>query len=213
MMNAEKALTSEELEFLNSYNLFEEQEEEPVNAVIELDDENICRICYNTQYDALSLIQPCLCSGTIAFAHCKCLESWLNHTGRTKCDLCLFEFNVEASMQYGMFESIPAWIRQRRRGDILLHDLCVFIMLNILTPVMIGMTFSIIHEVNKNEEINSILPLWYHIFMYVVAAFWIGIYVLVYFLFFSSQILPWYQWWRSMKKIRLVVEQVDSIVI
>lgn len=208
MMNAERVLTPEELEFLHSFNLFDERKEENVNTVDELLDENVCRICYNTQYDALSLMKPCLCSGTIAFTHRECLEKWLNHTSRTKCDLCSFGFNVVVSTRYGMFESIPAWFRQHNRKSILLHDVCVFIALNILSPLMIGMTFSIIDEVNNDKEISSLLPLWYRIFMYAVAGFWIGIFVLVYFLFFVAQILPWYTWWRSMKKIRLVVEQI-----
>ena len=44
-----------------------------------------CRICYEEGEDLLS---PCACTGSIQYAHKRCLRKWLLVAGRSHCELC-----------------------------------------------------------------------------------------------------------------------------
>ena len=41
------------------------------------------------------MIQPCKCSGTAANVHAECLERWLRVSGRTSCEICKYEYQIE----------------------------------------------------------------------------------------------------------------------
>lgn len=45
------------------------------------DEQPSCRLCFGTDLDDSDLIEPCLCKGTMAKVHRKCLEEWLNISG------------------------------------------------------------------------------------------------------------------------------------
>ena len=51
-----------------------------------------CRICLEEDGD---FIQPCHCKGTSADVHPDCLIKWLEISGKTECEICKHEFNVE----------------------------------------------------------------------------------------------------------------------
>ena len=44
-----------------------------------------CRICYEEEGDLLS---PCACTGSIQYAHKRCLREWLLVAARSHCELC-----------------------------------------------------------------------------------------------------------------------------
>lgn len=169
------------------------------------DEERVfCRLCYGTKYDDGNLIEPCLCKGSVAKVHRKCLEKWLNRIGSKTCELCLFEFKCEETLRYGLCESIQVWLRQYRQHRYLLHDLCLFVTMNIITMSMIVVLLQAIYQILSNEAIRNALPMWYILALWIAAILWIAIYLLTVAVFFNTQIRPWYQWWRSTKKIKIV---------
>jgi E3 ubiquitin-protein ligase MARCH6 len=47
-----------------------------------------CRVCRGGPEPNRSLFAPCLCSGSIMYCHQDCLEEWLAHSKKDKCELC-----------------------------------------------------------------------------------------------------------------------------
>jgi E3 ubiquitin-protein ligase MARCH6 len=50
--------------------------------------EKECRVCRDGEYEGHPLFAPCLCNGSILYCHQDCLEAWLRHSGKEKCELC-----------------------------------------------------------------------------------------------------------------------------
>eukprot|EP00249_Psilotum_nudum_P010673 c22693_g1_i1 orf=570-1502(+) len=46
-----------------------------------------CRICQEEE-DIVNLETPCACSGSLKFAHRKCVQHWCNEKGDTTCEIC-----------------------------------------------------------------------------------------------------------------------------
>ncbi|TDH68909.1 hypothetical protein CCR75_000329 [Bremia lactucae] len=63
----------------------------PASESVE-DDELECRVCRSEAEPDRRLYAPCKCSGSIRFTHSDCLEQWLEHSGKTFCELCGHEF-------------------------------------------------------------------------------------------------------------------------
>ena len=69
--------------------------------------EPMCRICQGATSDdpepdpvhGARLIRPCNCAGSLAFVHLACLNRWRSTStaARTRCDVCLFEYQVRRS--------------------------------------------------------------------------------------------------------------------
>lgn len=167
------------------------------------DDQLFCRLCYGTKYDDSTLIEPCSCKGTMAKVHRQCLEKWLNRVGSTKCELCLFEFECEEKLRYGLIQSMGIWMRHNGRRRYILHDFCLFLTMNVITLSMIILLLQAIHHIYSDNFIKDALPVWYFIALCLAAALWISIYFLTFAVFFNTQIRPWWKWWRSVKKITL----------
>lgn len=51
-----------------------------------------CRVCRGEAEPGRRLYAPCKCSGSIRFTHSDCLEQWLEHSGKSFCELCGHEF-------------------------------------------------------------------------------------------------------------------------
>ncbi|KAG7401069.1 hypothetical protein PHYBOEH_003264 [Phytophthora boehmeriae] len=64
----------------------------PSDFQSEDEDENECRVCRGEAEPDRRLFAPCKCSGSIRFTHSDCLEQWLEHSGKTFCELCGHEF-------------------------------------------------------------------------------------------------------------------------
>lgn len=170
------------------------------------DEKPFCRLCYDTKYDDSTLIEPCSCKGTMAKVHVQCLEKWLNHIRSKKCELCLFEFKTEEKLHYGLFQSIGIWTRNNRRHQCLMHDFYLFLMMNVIALSMIGLLLQVIHHVINDDYIRETLPIWYIAALCFATGLWITIYILIIGIFISSHIQPWFVWWRSVKKINLIVK-------
>ncbi|CAN6438886.1 unnamed protein product [Victoria cruziana] len=59
----------------------EEEAEEEGSGLVE------CRICQEEE-DRLKLEVPCGCSGSVKYAHRKCVQKWCNAKGNTVCEVC-----------------------------------------------------------------------------------------------------------------------------
>lgn len=169
------------------------------------EDQVSCRLCYGTRHDDSNLIEPCLCKGTMAKVHRKCLEKWLNRVGSTKCDLCLFEFKCAQTRRYGMCQSIGVWLRHHREQRFLMHDFCLFFVMNCITLSMIVVLLQAIYHVSSDENIRRALPMWYFLALCIATVLWIAIYCLTILVFVNTQIRPWFHWWQTTKKIQLSI--------
>lgn len=165
------------------------------------DEQPSCRLCFGTALDDSDLIEPCLCKGTIAKVHRKCLEKWLNIRQSTKCDLCQFQLQCDQKLRYGLFESIGIWFRLHQHQQLLLNDLGLFFIINTILLSMIIMLLRSLFNLSTNES----LSLWYFILLDAVLLIWIGIYSTVFFIVANTQFRPWYRWWKSKKQIQLAV--------
>ncbi|DBA04791.1 TPA: hypothetical protein N0F65_004428 [Lagenidium giganteum] len=68
---------------------------EPMSVFPEDDEEAECRVCRGEAEEDRRLFAPCKCSGSIRFTHADCLEQWLEHSGKTFCELCRHEFEFK----------------------------------------------------------------------------------------------------------------------
>lgn len=173
-------------------------ESDPLNSDIP------CRICLSSDASSQAMISPCLCKGSIANVHTKCLEQWLSQKGNNRCDLCSFEFQVHSKMKYTMLQSMVVWIKHSRNRAFFIYDSAVFLVLNILTAVVVSMFIR-----NMNAAVNMNITE-YGVTMWILASgvaaviFWLIVYCLAVSLFINAQVRPWYHWWKTTRNIQLV---------
>ncbi|WZZ02057.1 hypothetical protein YC2023_074385 [Brassica napus] len=47
----------------------------------------LCRICHDEDLDS-NMETPCSCSGSLKYAHRRCVQRWCNEKGNTNCEIC-----------------------------------------------------------------------------------------------------------------------------
>ncbi|XP_077485494.1 E3 ubiquitin-protein ligase MARCHF2-like [Amblyomma americanum] len=57
------------------------------------DDVDICRICFRG-VSCGSLLQPCMCRGSIGFAHKPCMERWVSERREEECNICHYNYPI-----------------------------------------------------------------------------------------------------------------------
>lgn len=55
----------------------------------------VCRVCHCEGDELHPLFHPCKCSGSIRFIHQDCLNSWLDFSNKTNCELCGERFSFQ----------------------------------------------------------------------------------------------------------------------
>lgn len=67
-----------------------------------------CRICHDED-DNSNMETPCSCSGSLKYAHRKCVQRWCNEKGNTVCEICHQQFKpgYTAPPQLFHYGSIP----------------------------------------------------------------------------------------------------------
>ena len=70
-----------------------------------LNEDKICRICYEGEKYNDELIHPCLCKGTQKYIHLKCLQKWrfVNRDEpekRDNCEICKYHYAVKERIDY-----------------------------------------------------------------------------------------------------------------
>ncbi|KAJ0242734.1 RING/FYVE/PHD zinc finger superfamily protein [Hirschfeldia incana] len=53
-----------------------------------------CRICHDEDLDS-NMETPCSCSGSLKYAHRRCVQRWCNEKGDTTCEICHQEFKPD----------------------------------------------------------------------------------------------------------------------
>ena len=62
--------------------------QEPDDPRHDAEEEEVeCRICRLPAAPNEPLFHPCRCSGSVRFVHQACLDQWLQHSGRTFCEV------------------------------------------------------------------------------------------------------------------------------
>lgn len=77
-----------------------------------------CRICHceRTESSDQPLIRPCLCSGTLMFVHQSCLQKWIKSSDIKKCELCKYQFHMEAKVKpFRKWQSLKMTHSERRK--------------------------------------------------------------------------------------------------
>ena len=64
-------------------------------------------MCREGAEDDHPLYAPCLCNGSILYCHQDCLEGWLKHSGKDKCELCGTTYKFSPKYSPDMPETIP----------------------------------------------------------------------------------------------------------
>uniref|UniRef100_A0A8C4WSG2 Membrane associated ring-CH-type finger 3 n=1 Tax=Eptatretus burgeri TaxID=7764 RepID=A0A8C4WSG2_EPTBU len=94
----------------------------------------ICRICHEESgWPRGPLLSPCRCSGSLAWVHAACLETWLETAGASSCELCRHEFSLERSPR-----PFVEWLRspaERRERRTLLGDTLCFLFISPLAAI------------------------------------------------------------------------------
>lgn len=120
----------------------------PNDIVLTINEDTICRICLD-KGDPNDLIQPCACSGTMAFVHEKCLKTWIQtkniSINRYTCEQCLKHLVV--------FKKYP---QEKFKLKIFYKNKIVYF-IEYLFYLSLGFSSSIIiHEIEKINNYPSV---------------------------------------------------------
>ncbi|XP_076980734.1 E3 ubiquitin-protein ligase MARCHF8 isoform X2 [Tamandua tetradactyla] len=75
-----------------------------------------CRICHCEGDDESPLITPCRCSGSLHFVHQACLQQWIKSSDTRCCELCKYEFIMEARLKpLRKWEKLQMTASERRK--------------------------------------------------------------------------------------------------
>ncbi|KAK0088055.1 hypothetical protein PV326_004953 [Microctonus aethiopoides] len=99
----------------------------------------ICRICHEGNINE-ELVDPCECSGTMAFVHVSCLERWLVTSNTRHCELCNYEFTIQKKNKPYTHASFCKWFNSMKNNNprILICDIICFAF---LTPMCVVATY------------------------------------------------------------------------
>jgi len=76
----------------------------------------ICRICHCEAEPDQPLISPCHCSGSLRYVHQSCLQKWIKSSDTKKCELCYYEFVMEAKMKpFRKWQALEMTQSERRK--------------------------------------------------------------------------------------------------
>lgn len=114
-----------------------------------------CRICFQGD-NADDMISPCLCSGTMAYVHRKCLNDWrlknIHNTNFKNCYACIFEYVIE----HVVYDHKTEYERYFKYFFLVIRDSTQFILS--VQSIIMGFAFfmKITYEnVNKNNTIHQ----------------------------------------------------------
>ncbi|XP_054825334.1 uncharacterized protein LOC129322898 isoform X2 [Prosopis cineraria] len=81
-----------------------------------------CRICHDE--DEFSTMEtPCLCSGSLKYAHRQCIQRWCNEKGDITCEICLQQFKPGYTAPPPLFRLGRLRMNFRRNWEISRRDL------------------------------------------------------------------------------------------
>lgn len=99
--------THDEIYYNLLYNETNENNEEEKELELSslLNEEKMCRICFEGEKFNNELIHPCLCKGTLKYIHLKCLQEWRNINinnpeKRDNCEICKYHYAIRERIDY-----------------------------------------------------------------------------------------------------------------
>jgi hypothetical protein len=93
-MSSEKVLVEKIKNCLRAKNVTEADEKVEPETPDDQSQDQVCRVCWDGP-EQNSLVSPCDCDGSMAKIHKRCLEEWINTTGKTLCEVCHGVFRVD----------------------------------------------------------------------------------------------------------------------
>lgn len=87
-----------------------------------------CRVCRCGTEDARPLFHPCVCKGSIGLVHQDCLEAWLTHSQKDKCELCSTKYIFEPEYDASMPNVVPWHVYLKAGSKLFGFKLVPFIM-------------------------------------------------------------------------------------
>ncbi|XP_076874804.1 E3 ubiquitin-protein ligase MARCHF8 isoform X2 [Brachyhypopomus gauderio] len=95
---------------------------------VTLSNQDICRICHCEGDEECALITPCRCTGSLRFVHQSCLNQWIKSSDTRCCELCKYEFIMEAHLKpLRKWEKLQMSPSERRKifGSVTFHLVAV----------------------------------------------------------------------------------------
>jgi E3 ubiquitin-protein ligase DOA10 len=95
-----------------------------------------CRVCRGGPEPEASrpLLAPCLCSGSIMYCHQDCLEEWLAHSKKDRCELCSMKYVFVPRYSEGMPSQLTPGLVARESMKKLVTD---------WAPLVLKVTFAL----------------------------------------------------------------------
>ncbi|XP_014261944.1 E3 ubiquitin-protein ligase MARCH8-like isoform X2 [Cimex lectularius] len=110
---------------------------------------DICRICYCGGGDE-ELMRPCKCSGSLAFVHPSCLDSWIENSGSPKCEICNANYPLTVNYKWWYIWN-DIWVKFIVRQEPL------FVFLSAMVNIMSSVMFRPVFLVNQLQQVTSTL--------------------------------------------------------
>ena len=139
-------------------------------------DEKICRICRDPSDD---LIAPCKCSGSVKFAHAKCLKEWIitnKLQPNPKCEICDSPFLIKS---YGVAKKCS--LNRKNTNGGYYCKLACFLFVECLNAMLLGLLIDMTINDRQDIELDIAYPL-------IIVAFLITMAMLVIFLYLLFQL-------------------------
>ncbi|XP_046403452.1 E3 ubiquitin-protein ligase MARCHF1 [Ischnura elegans] len=170
----------------------------------------ICRICHQGSIHSNSFVNPCNCKGTAGFVHPSCLQRWIAMSGRSQCEICLYQFPVIKTRRLGLCEGIRRWLLLPGRLRDFISDGLMAILLTSATGALVAICL-LGAEYFANEGYKvGVNRQWTR----GAVGFFVGIllfgYVVTICLLTRDIVGPWWTWWRSgVDVVQVVGDEVD----
>ncbi|XP_069694861.1 E3 ubiquitin-protein ligase MARCHF3-like [Periplaneta americana] len=160
-----------------------------------------CRICQESD-PVQTLISPCRCKGSVGFVHQKCLETWLQVSSTTRCELCHYEYQVEVARKYRLCPSIFVWLVYHADHRHIFFDFMTGL---ILTPLVVAGIYLCVVTSSQYRQDNEIGALNLTVSGIgllcgtILAAYLIWLIAAI-----RHHIIRWHEFWTSSYTVRIV---------
>ncbi|XP_055839247.1 uncharacterized protein LOC129907179 [Episyrphus balteatus] len=168
----------------------------------------VCRICHNAEHPD-RLVSPCICKGSLTYVHTYCLEHWISTSGKTKCELCQFQYETIQTLRYTCLQSLRMWYshsmsRRALQEDCQMFSLLTLVAFGIIGTILVGIQHYFVQQ--RGSNMPAVARIWtkgwllFFLFM-TFSVYFLNVYILV-----RGQLGPWYRWWQSAREIKLILE-------
>lgn len=109
----------------------------------EIEEPEVCRICFDAVTAGSPLISPCGCTGTIGGVHEQCLNTWITTSGKTRCELCKTAYKIRIQTTEGKKqqprEDIEDDAQQDYKKWIIIHCLVTLLFISVTAELVVAL--------------------------------------------------------------------------